>query len=138
MDELLQKICDSLREEYFPEIEPVKIVMRDEPIFDDGTAAACWLRPIRTICVKPEYVQKYPYKRLVNTIKHELLHAWVDSMHDEPFRDMSYGHHGYLFMLGSIQAGVDISSVLKKYPEAKEAYEQAKKYMAKLGKVCPE
>jgi hypothetical protein len=123
-DILLQKICDATRRAYFPDLPEVKIVTRDNPFFESRKCIGFWLKQEKTIYLKPEMVIGVPFERIQNTIKHELVHAWVD-WKGYPF-DTETGGHGEHFIKKAIEVGVDFSKsgTFREYPKSKEIYDR--------------
>jgi len=73
-DLILQKAVDSVRRTHFPDLPSVSITVRADKYFETNDCNAFFKD---RIVLNPKYVPNVSFESLQNTIKHELVHAWV-------------------------------------------------------------
>lgn len=71
------------------------------------------------IYVNPGYTNRASYKQMVNTVFHELIHAWVDW---RKIGDRVAEGHGEAFIRKALEIGINIDSTLAAFPEARAIY----------------
>lgn len=77
------------------------------------------------VYILEDYLKKADYYDLVETMKHELIHAWQTyfgfNLHDNIFLRDLLGHDTFFFCK-ALELGVDIEHTLALYPDSQGAY----------------
>jgi heme/copper-type cytochrome/quinol oxidase subunit 4 len=117
--ELLQSLANSMRP-LFDGMPPVKVKVEFDPFFVKSGAIAFWREGAGTMYVRPDYFKKVTFDEMVDVLKHELTHAWVE------WKGLSTNEnegHNEAFIRKAITLGLDLSSTFSAYPKAKQIYE---------------
>lgn len=75
------------------------------------------------IYVNPDYADNASYRGMVDTVMHELIHAWVDWRN---LRDETADGHGTPFIRKALELGVSLDYTLAAFPESRRIYEKLK------------
>jgi hypothetical protein len=124
-EELLQSLVDTLLPIF--EIPHVIVRVANDRSFRTPDVVAFWggwrrrtaRKPIGEMVVRSAHYDGAKVPELINTLKHELIHAWVDWYNLE--REIA-GGHGEPFIKKAIELDVDIASTIAHYPESKAIY----------------
>src|SRR5437667_2266648 len=105
----------------------IRLVIREHERFKRKSVRAFFSSNVEgkpMIIVNPKWVRKASYLKMENTIKHELIHAWLSwkGTHE----NINDGH-GELFMRKGMEIGLDVKHTVSKYPKLKPIYKRLKK-----------
>lgn len=118
----VQRLTDSLRARYFPGLPAVYAVICDDSEFEKSNCQAFYNG---SIILRPSYALFASETDLLNTLKHELIHAWN---YWKNLREEWYFHgHGPHFIKRAIEIGCDLTSVFDNYPVTKKIYPKLKR-----------
>jgi len=122
--EVLQNTVNLLTQSPDFQIPAVKVCVRHDPYFNQEGAIAFWAGwKTGEMVIRPDHMEKATFSQLVDTLKHELVHAWVSW--NKLDRSVAKGH-GEPFIRKAIELGLDIDSTLANYPESRRIYERIK------------
>jgi hypothetical protein len=131
-EKILQKLADGLLEIYdWNRLPPIKV--RLNPDMDNEEPSAHYKHGFihhrkpggQAIEFKPSYYHKASIEELKSTMKHELIHAWVEWL---GFGEEINKGHGPYFIWKSIEIGdeSEIAGTLHHYPDTRFIYDQMK------------
>jgi hypothetical protein len=128
-EQLLQKAADSLLF-YFDSMPSVRVRLTDDRHFKKSRAIAFWRRKDKSIFIRPDYKKRTTWADLIETLRHELVHAWVywKGLYTE-----DYGGHNRAFFRKAIEIGLSLNDVLKVHPDSAWIYEEV--LMEKYDKI---
>lgn len=125
-EEAMQGIADNAVRR-FDQMPKIKVHLKEDHRFYDRHgqlhALAFYTRDASSkpvIFVNPGYTNRASYKQMVDTVLHELTHAWVDWRN---LPDVPHGH-GESFLRKAIDLGLDLRSTLIAFPDARSTYDR--------------
>jgi hypothetical protein len=120
----MQGMANSLLDR-FDNMPSIKFLLQEDNRFYDKTgglhALAFYDPNTKIIYVNPGYTSRASYLQMVDTVKHELIHAWV---HWRGLLDNVGGGHNEAFIRKAIELQIDLDPTLTKFPEARAIYER--------------
>ena len=78
------------------------------------------------VVINPMFLEKASSKELKETIKHELVHAWVAHHYPGELDEETQGH-GERFIKKAIEVDLDVRGTTWNYPKSKSIYQRLTK-----------
>jgi SprT-like family len=120
---MLEEAVDQARIRWFPDLPKIKARIGGP---EDVRLAQynAWYQ--NAVVINPMFFEKASSKELKETIKHELVHAWVAHHYPNEFDKETNGHDEH-FLKKAIEIGLDVRGTLWAYPKSKLIYERLTK-----------